>query len=65
MNLLLNSPRWPDHNPRHDRQQVAELHAAGHRWLRSVPGRRWTSGLSRHLDADAAPGRADLPPGVL
>ena len=46
----LNPPRWTDHNPRHDRQQVAELHAADHRWLGSVSGRRRTSGLSRRVD---------------
>ncbi len=57
--------RTGSHNPRHDRQQVAELHAADHRWLRWVSGRRGTSGLSRRVDADAAPGRADVPTGVL
>ena len=31
-----NPPRWTDHHPRRDRQQVAELHAADHRWLRPV-----------------------------
>jgi hypothetical protein len=42
-----------------------ELHAADHRWLRSVSGRRGTSGLSQRVDADAAPGRADVPLGEL
>ena len=40
-----------------------ELHAADHRWLRSVSGRSGTSGLSRRVDA--APARADVPLGEL
>jgi hypothetical protein len=50
----LNPPRWTDHNPRHDRQQVAELHAADHRWLGSVSGRRRTS-VSRDVSTPTQP----------
>ena len=41
-----------NHYPGHDRQPVAQLHAADHRWLGSLSGRRRASGLSRHLDPD-------------
>ena len=32
----LHPSRWTDHHPGHDRQPVAELHAADHRWFGPV-----------------------------